>query len=390
VVALIVTAATLVTSAIGLLGFVNTFAASVVALCGIALIAALYLCLPRLTRARSSAAADAPRSDLPERIGTHTASRWAVLGASGFIGSALIAELRARSFDVVAIPAPRLRLSSSATEAATLEQLANYQDVIDSLAETLTGIDVVVNAAGVAAPDSDADDTLFGANSLLPLVVLRAAERSRTARVVHLSSAAVQGRRKRLDESAETSPFSPYSRSKALGEAALLRYVENIADEQSPEAVIVRATSVQGAGRTTTQQLRRVARSRFAFVAGPGDRPTVVSSLQGLTEFVLFVGAHTQSVPTIVLQPWEGLTTGAVLEIAGGRAPRRLPASFCRVLVAGGYVVGAAIPAVNGLVRRVELMWLGQDQDAAWARSVGLDRQFYVADVLTTVQEAPK
>ena len=143
-----------------------------------------------------------------------------------------------------------------------------------------------MNAAGLVSPDSAADDALFGANVLLPLVILRAAERAQAARVIHLSSAAVQGRRGVLDESAATSPFSPYSRSKALGEAALLSYVAKVAGVQSPEVVIVRATSVQGVGRATTRQLRRLARSPMASVARPGDRPTVVSSLQGLVEFV--------------------------------------------------------------------------------------------------------
>jgi hypothetical protein len=96
----------------------------------------------------------------------------------------------------------------------------------------------------------------------------------------------------------------------------------------------------------------------------------------------------TGSVPTIVLQPWEGLTTLGVLQSAGGRSPRLLPAGLCRLAVSFGYSVGRINPRVSGLVRRVELMWFGQSQDAAWARSVGLESNSYVADVLAD-DEAP-
>jgi hypothetical protein len=149
----------------------------------------------------------------------------------------------------------------------------------------------------------------------------------------------------------------------------------------SPEVVILRATSVQGTGRPTTIQLQKIARSPIASVARPGNFPTVVSSLRGLVEFIGRVGAYEASVPTIILQPWEGMTTSVVLEIAGGRAPRQLPASLCRVIVRLGFAVGSIVPRVSGMVRRVELMWFGQAEDARWAKSVGLESNGYVADV---------
>ena len=59
-----------------------------------------------------------------------------------------------------------------------------------------------------------------------------------------------------------------------------------------------------------------------------------------------------------------------------------LPFNLCRVVLAGGYAVGAVVPSMRGIVRRVELMWMGQEQDAAWSRSVEVDRNHYVAEVL--------
>lgn len=391
-VALIVTVATLAATAFGLLSTVGTAAGTLIAAIGLACVAALYLTLPRLRLAVLGPQTDPkmtlelPDSDLPARISAHTAARWAVIGASGFIGSAVTAELENRGFDVVYITAPRLLLSPSATTEEVLAQARVAKDSIASVAEMLAGVDVVINAAGLASPNSTANNALFGANSLLPAVILHAAERSQVARVIHLSSAAVQGRRAVLDESAATSPFSPYSKSKALGEATLLAYVATVPSTQSPEVVIVRATSVQGPVRETTQKLQQFARSPLSSVAWPGTRPTVVSSLRGLVEFLVSVGAFTSSVPTVVLQPWEGMTTSAVLESAGGRVPLKVPAALCRVLVALGYMVASLAMPLNGFVRRVEMMWLGQDQDAGWARSVGLEHSSYVAGVFEESQ----
>ena len=86
------------------------------------------------------------------------------------------------------------------------------------LAAAFAGVQVVVNAAGLATPGGTDSPALRGANALLPLVVADAADAAGVQRFVHLSSAAVQGHRPFLDESSHVQPFSAYSRSKALGE----------------------------------------------------------------------------------------------------------------------------------------------------------------------------
>jgi UDP-N-acetylmuramyl pentapeptide phosphotransferase/UDP-N-acetylglucosamine-1-phosphate transferase len=391
-VALVVTAFTLVGGAFGLLSEIG-MAGAVVGAIGIVLTTGIYLGLPAARR-RMVARPDAvraekvevidvaPQSDLPRRITRGLSTRWTVVGGTGFIGRALLHRLEV-DHDAASLTAPRLLLSQDASVADLFHILDKTTDTIDAIANALRGVDVLVNAAGLAAPDSRGDDALFGANALMPAVLLRAAQQAGVARFIQLSSAAVQGRRAVLDESPATEAFSPYSRSKALGEAALMRLVSTADSRALPELVIVRATSVQGADRSTTNQLRRLARSPLASVARPGDQPTVVSSLRGLVEFVDATGSMPDSVPTIVLQPWEGLTTSRVLESAGGRPPRVLPAGLCRFLVRIGYAVGRAVPRVSGLVRRVELMWLGQAQDAVWARSAGLESNSYVAQVLS-------
>ncbi|MDJ0323901.1 NAD-dependent epimerase/dehydratase family protein [Cryobacterium sp. PH31-AA6] len=385
VVAVIVTAATLATGALGLLSLFHSIAVSAAAIVGIILVAVGYLSLPRLLAAKASdneasyEATTVPAA-LPAPPVGHSSLRWVVIGGTGFIGSSLIEGLRQQGVHAVSVTAPRLRLNPNVTTPEAKARLRENQESIVSLADTLRDFDVVVNAAGLASPDARGGEALFGANALLPAAVLRAAELAQVHRMIHISSAAVQGRREVLDETTATSPFSPYSESKALGESLLL---DCFSESGNTEVVIVRATSVQGEGRATTGRLRRLAQSRAASVARPGDRPTVVSSVRGLVEFLASVGCFPTPVPTIVLQPWEGMTTSSVLEIAGGRVPMRLPELFCRALIAVGYAVGAVASPVNGLVRRIELMWLGQDQKAAWAQSVGLEKNSHIAEVFS-------
>ncbi len=301
---------------------------------------------------------------------------WLVVGGSGFVGSSVLRALQAAGIDARALPAPRLA-TTARTPAALLEAAAGTD--VAALVAGIGGHDVVVNAAGLATPSAPEGPELLGANALLPAVLARAAAAAGARRLVHLSSAAVQGRTDRLDESGTVRPFSAYSRSKALGEQALV-----LAADGAPglSVVTVRATSVQGPARPTTAALVRLARSPLASVASPGTARSPITSVAALADVVLTVGGHEGAVPATVLQPWEGLTVRTVLEAAGGR-PRMLPAAPCRAAVAGGYAVSRLLGGrLDGHVRRVELMWFGQDQVPGWVVEQGLAPAPAVRDVL--------
>lgn len=330
-------------------------------LLGMAALCAIYLALPRLRGNRldpvPSLTLDAFYApELQPTPAEFSPRRWAVLGASGFVGSAVADRLAAEGFDVMRLPSPRVILSPDVASPRAIAELAREDEAVDLIAEQLGGIDVVINAAGVASPDAAADSILYGANALLPAVIRHAAARAGTRRVVHISSAAVQGRRAVLDETAQASPFSPYSRSKALGERAFLAPVDGV------QAIVVRATSVQGTGRGTTRNLRRIAASSFASVASDGSQPTVVSSIDGLSDYITYVGSATNGVRSIMLQPWEGCTAEEVLCAAGGKAPLKLPRWLCEVALTFARAVGRVVPEIAGAGRRLELMWLGQAQ----------------------------
>lgn len=365
-VAAIVTLFSLATSGLGVL-VLRGWLASWLALVLIAGVCALYLALPRIRGHRL-----APRAvnqlkpfelpgPIPPRPG-FAPTRWAVLGASGFVGSALVAHLRSLGYEVEEVPAPRLALEPASDDGNAVASMASTHAETQVLSSALHGVDVVVNAAGLATPDAPPSDLLYGANALLPALLITAAKRAGVRRAIHLSSAAVQGRREVLDATAEVSPFSPYSRSKALGEWA---FFAAAGPDPGTDAIVLRATSVQGPGRGTTASLRRVANSRFASVAGAGTRPTVVSSINGLVDSISRASLSTQPLRRIVLQPWEGYSVSDVLRAAGGREPQHLPRLLCRTVLFCARSVGRVVPEVAGAARRLELMWFGQRQDSA-------------------------
>lgn len=318
-------------------------------------------------------------------------SRWKVIGASGFVGSAIVARLNAEGISVDPIEAPRLATRSLDVD-SIIDEAEQLEGIIDSLAEAFASAQVVVNAAGLAAPNMQDLPPLMGANALLPAVIAIAAQRTGVRRVIHLSSAAVQGPRPVLDASEETAPFSAYSFSKTLGEEALLDLQDYFLaehPESAPELCILRATSVQGRGRRTTELFAKMASSPFASVAGAGQGKSPVSSVYALAEFVVMLGTFPGELPTIVLQPWEGATVASASLDAGRRKPHHLPEWLCRAAIKAGYKVSELMnDRFSGSVRKVEVMWFGQGIDDSWARKNNLLPTPRVREVLRTAHTA--
>ena len=280
-----------------------------------------------------------------------------VLGANGFVGAAVVDALERRGAVVTRVQAPRLTSRARAPRdlRADLQDSVVVREV-EALRRDLANCSVVVNAAGVATATALGHDTLFGADALLPAVVAGAT--SGGARLVHVSSAAVQGRREVLDESSETAPFSPYSAAKSVGEILVA--------ERDGETVCFRPTSVHGRDRAVTRTLARALRSPVASVAGEGDRPTPQVLVGNVADAIAHVATTLEVPPPVVLQPWEGLTTAGLVRLLGGREPRHLPDAMARAAVATAFRVGRRSGGAAGVARRMEMLWFGQRQELGW------------------------
>jgi nucleoside-diphosphate-sugar epimerase len=282
----------------------------------------------------------------------------AVLGATGFIGDAIVSELRGRDIKVRPVAAPRLEWAPT-----DVLPTGERSHVVDALARSLDGADIVVNAAGLADPAAPESAALYGANALLPAMVARACARIGSTRFIHLSSISVQGGGD-LDETPRTAASSPYARSRALGERLL-------GHEDSVECVIFRPTSVHGPRRAVTRSLVRLARSPVSCVAGDGSAPTPQVLVEDVATSVVHL-ALAPSVPPIVIQPPSGMTTGLLLRLLGGREPRHLPETAARVAVRGLRGCSRVSPWARAQANRIELLLFGRRQVPGWLATQGL------------------
>lgn len=287
-----------------------------------------------------------------------------VLGGSGFVGAACVAALRDAGWEVRAEPAPRLE-TAARTAAALAADTARDHTTITSLVESMDGVDVVVNAAGMPAATAGESDGLFGANALLPALVAAAVRQTAVRRVVYLSSVSVQeGRNGLLDESMQHRTCSPYARSRALGETAA-------AATSDGRTVILRLPAVLKANSPGQRALSRIARSPLSSTAGPVDRPRPMARLTSVGAAVAFLADYDGVTPSVVLQPAEGFTTRSVLQMFGNRKPVRIPVLAAKAVVGSMRLAGRRAPRLHQVCRGLELMWLGQDQVDGWLRGAG-------------------
>ncbi|WP_235460061.1 NAD-dependent epimerase/dehydratase family protein, partial [Yonghaparkia sp. Soil809] len=156
----------------------------------IAGVAAAYLASPVLLGAPVPAATirEPPPSPLPAGAGIPERGRAIVVGASGFVGSHVARRLRDDGWEATAVAPPRLSLSPGSTSDDVRRAVLAHESAVIDLSQALGEVDVVVNAAGIAAPDSRRGASLTGANALLPAIIVAAAQRAGSRRFVHVSS----------------------------------------------------------------------------------------------------------------------------------------------------------------------------------------------------------
>lgn len=279
--------------------------------------------------------------------------RVAVVGASGFVGAAVVTRLLEMGLDVVSVRCPRI-LSCQFDETLLKARELSIQ---------LGDADVVVNCAGVSDAVGADEELLMQGNAYAAETVAIACKNARVGRLIHVSSAAVQGRSPLLDSTARTRAFSPYSRSKAEGEVRVRRQFEN--------AVIYRPPGVHDSERNVTVSLVRFGASAVACVAGSGDYPSPQSLIGNVADAVGFMVIAEPGPPAIVAHPWEGITTSSLLRALGNKEPIRIPRPVARLIISLAFGGGRLFPSFAGHARRAEVLWFGQAQARSWLTSAG-------------------
>lgn len=280
-------------------------------------------------------------------------TRVAVVGASGFVGSAVVRQLAARGIDTLPIVAPRV--------VGTVGAKPPLEATVSALSECLEDATCVVNAAGVADALEHKAGTLDGANGLLPGLLARACLQ-RGVRLVHVSSAAVQGRLA-LDSTERYEPFSAYSRSKVLGEHAALA--------PGGDVCVFRPPGVHAPSRRVTQSVISLARSPLSSVAAPGTDNAPHAQLVNVADAICFLALHASPLPPIVHLPSEGLGTAALLTALGGDRPTLVPRAVARFVSESLRLTSRLNHRVAGHARRLEILWFGQQQADSWLSTVG-------------------
>ena len=284
----------------------------------------------------------------------------AVIG-TGFVGRLVEQALVEQGATTVLIHAPRVFGSLDSTIDAVADVHAR---AIEVLTARLHGTDVVVNAAGMPDASAGESSALFGANAVLPAIVGLAAHRAGTRRFVHVSSAVVQGRLPTLDESWLTEGFSPYSASKVVGELMAVAAAPGI-------TTVYRPPSVHAPDRRVTRALARLARSPLSCVAGRGDHPTPQALGVNVGGALAHLALTPSAPPQVVAHPSEGLTTGSLLRLLGGREPHHVPTPVAYAVLWGARAVSRVVPAGRAHARRLEMVWFGQRQTKSWLTGDG-------------------
>lgn len=296
--------------------------------------------------------------------------RVALLGATGVIGSAVANALRRVDAHICPVPAPRIICRDEMMQAvhipATL--VRTYEAQIAQLTTSLRSCQVVVLAAGLAAPAAQASPALFGANGVLPAVTHAAALRAGVDRMVHISSAVVQGNRPTLDETPSLSPLSPYAASKALGEKALFALTRR---DPTVEVVIYRPTSVLAPSRQVSLQLLRMLSGPVVPVPGTGESRQPLALVENVAAAVVTL-ILAPTVATINLHPWEGMSIARLLTLSDRHVVRiPVPVAAIDAMVAIARRSGSV--RLSSAARRMELYTHGQNIKATALVEAGFE-----------------
>jgi nucleoside-diphosphate-sugar epimerase len=208
----------------------------------------------------------------------------ALTGASGFVGSRLAVDLRARGHRVMALQREQL--------------------VDPSLNQCLTGVDVLIHLAARAHETrdrgSDFDAAYMSANVELTRLVSQSAARAGVRRFIFLSSAGVLGRsspQSGFSDQSSPAPYNSYTLSKLRAEE-LLREKTDV----PPEIVILRPPLIYGPGaRGNFDRLIKGLASGWPLPIGGLNAPRSMIGLRNMIDLIEVAVSHPNAPDAILL-----------------------------------------------------------------------------------------
>jgi len=213
-----------------------------------------------------------------------------VTGATGFVGSHLIAHLLDAGWQlkVLARDAGRMPQSMSVTAVATTLHSPAAQ-----WSQALEGVDVVFHLAGVAHRQAT-EEELERVNTQSPALLAIAAESAGVESFVWLSSIKVLGETSTepLSEDAVYAPADPYARSKTRGEQNLRELTVRPGFRLS----IVRPPLVYGVGVKANVlallSLARLAQRGIPLPLGAAQAPRSLLAVSNLCQFLMLAATR--------------------------------------------------------------------------------------------------
>src|SRR5256712_12774105 len=252
-----------------------------------------------------------------------------VTGATGFIGSRLVARLlREKGAAVRALARDPARAQGLAKLGAevVIGDLADFASLERAVRDCSAVIHAAAQVSSVSSRDAFEQSNVRGTEN-----ILRAAEAARVSRLIHLSSIAVFGLAalgEVTDESPRCRSDDPYCDTKLEAEEAVLRAQR---ERRSP-VVILRPSAVYGPGSThwTVVPIKRIKKGKmFLFDGGKGFLNYVY--IDNLVDAIFLACEDDRALGDAFIVN-DGATTwreflGAVVRIAGRNSLRTLPLS---------------------------------------------------------------
>lgn len=195
-----------------------------------------------------------------------------VTGASGFVGSSLLASYRAERRRVGLVRPGRAGNASGGLSFRTLDAWTE-----EGLTRAFNGVDAVVHAASVVHHPGATEAEYARFNVEGTRALLRACQAAGVKRLVFISTIKVYGEEPGaaiLDESTPVVGDSPYARTKIAAEQLVL----DAANRGLLSTAVLRLCPVFGRGDKSNVQtmIRAVARRRFVLPGGGRNRKSIV------------------------------------------------------------------------------------------------------------------